>query len=315
MTTARHITFALVTRFPLFGLACAVEVLRHANRFAERELYTWDLVSDTGGSVCDSNGLALETRAVARARTRTDAVFVVAGYELDGDALPQLTAWLRAEGKRDIPVGGISNGSFLLAHAGLLEGRPATVHFEDFSAFHQRFPTVRARYQRTVIDGNRMSCSGGTSTLDLLIEWLRREHAPRIASLVSQQMLLQALNLPPGDDAPLPLNSGPRYSTTVQRALDRLEASHAERLTVGEMARHVGLSRRELLRMFKRETGMTPGQAVRQRRVMRAQSLVRHTHLPLADVAIAVGYASQSHMTSHYRQHVGRTPAQDRRQH
>ncbi|MEM7376189.1 MAG: GlxA family transcriptional regulator [Pseudomonadota bacterium] len=313
MNAAQHISFALVARFPLFGLACAVEVLRHANRFAERELYTWDLVSDSGRSVCDSNGLALQTRAASSAHSTADAVFVVAGYELDGEAQPHLAQWLRAEGKRGIPIGGISNGSFLLAHAGLLDGRPATVHFEDFSAFHQRFPTVRARYQRTVVDGNRMSCSGGTSTLDLIIEWLRRKHSPRIASLVSQQMLLQALNLPAGDDAPLPLNSGPRYSTAVQRALDRLEASHAERLNVGEMASHVGLNRRELLRMFKRETGMTPSQALRQRRLMRAQSLVRHTHLPLADIAIAVGYASQSHMTSHYRQHLGRTPAQDRR--
>lgn len=313
MKNTQSIAFVLAPRFPLFGLASAVEVLRHANRFAGQDLYTWHLLCESGGQVEDSNALSLAASRPDPA-LRPDAVFAVAGYDVDRAQMPLLIDWLSAQGRRRIPIGGISNGAFLLAQAGLLDQRAATVHFEDFTAFHARFPSVEARYQRTVIDRNRLSCSGGTSTLDLFIEWLRRAQGQALASQVSQQMLMQALTRPTGREEPLLFDGSHRYSAPVQRALDRLEATHGEELNVAELAEHIGLNRRELLRLFRKEMGMTPSQALRRRRLARARSLVRHSHLPLISVASAVGFCSQSHMTSHYRKYYGCTPAQDRRQ-
>lgn len=312
MNTSQTIAFALAPRFPLFGLASALEVLRHANRFARQPLYRWQLVCECGNRVSDSNGLSLAAEPPTNT-LRPDAVFAVAGYEIEGSKLPALTAWLSAQGVRDIPIGGISNGAFLLGHAGLLEHRAATVHFEDFGAFHNRFPNVQARYQRTVVEANRLSCSGGTSTLDLFIEWLRREQGQALASQVSQQMLMQALTMPGATDNPHVFDGSHRYSAPVQRALDCLEATHDAGLSVAELAEHVGLTRRELLRLFRREIDMTPSQALRRRRLLRARSLIKHSHLPLISVASAVGFCSQSHMTSHYRRYFGHTPAQERR--
>ena len=307
-----QITFCLAPTFPLFGLASAVEVLRHANRFAGRALYDWNLLCEHGDSVHDSNGLALAARRADATAPDPDVVFVVAGYEVDATALPALTQWLRRQGRRGIPLGGISNGAFILAGAGLLDGSAATVHFEDFSAFHDGFPAVRARYQRTVIERARLSCSGGTSTLDLFIEWVRREQGQALASRVSQQMLLQSLSTPAGAEVPTVFDGSHRYSAPVQRALDVLEASHHEPLNVSGLSERVGLNRRELLRLFQRELEMTPGQALRMRRLQRARSLVLHSHLPLINIASAVGFSSQSHMTDHYRKHFGCTPGKDR---
>ncbi|MEM6987027.1 MAG: helix-turn-helix domain-containing protein [Pseudomonadota bacterium] len=312
MSDCYTIAFLLAPRFPLFGLASAVEVLRHANRFAGRTLYRWRLVCESGDQAEDSNGLSLSAQP-PNAKFKPDAVFAVAGYECDPQRVPALVSWLSAQRRRSIPIGGISNGAFLLGHAGLLEGRAATVHFEDFGAFHASFPRVHARYQRTVIDANRLSCSGGTSTLDLFIEWLRREHGQALASQVSQQMLIQATSLSVEHDDPHEFEASHRYSAPVQRALDRLEATHQEGLSVNELAEHVGLNRRELLRQFRRDIDMTPSQALRQRRLLRARSLIKHSDLPLISIASAVGFCSQSHMTAHYRRHFGHTPAQARK--
>jgi len=125
-------------------------------------------------------------------------------------------------------------------------------------------------------------------------------------------MLLQSLSTPAGAEVPTVFDGSHRYSAPVQRALDVLEASHHEPLNVSGLSERVGLNRRELLRLFQRELEMTPGQALRMRRLQRARSLVLHSHLPLINIASAVGFSSQSHMTDHYRKHFGCTPGKDR---
>jgi len=99
----------------------------------------------------------------------------------------------------------------------------------------------------------------------------------------------------------------------VQRILGLLDADIAGSMTVNSLANKVGLSRRELLRLLRRETGQTPSDILNSRRLERARSLVLHSHLPLAAIANAVGFSSQSHLTMRYRQMYGVTPARHRR--
>ena len=125
-------------------------------------------------------------------------------------------------------------------------------------------------------------------------------------------MLLQEQSLvvpgrPPG---PRPTQ---HYSQPVQRALDLIEAGVGLSITVDELAHRVDLSRRELLRRFRSELDNTPSRVLAQRRLDRARSLVLNTRLPMAAIADAVGFSSQSHLTSSYRQEFGTTPAQQRR--
>ena len=103
------------------------------------------------------------------------------------------------------------------------------------------------------------------------------------------------------------------YSPKVQRILSLLDAGIDGPMTVNMLAEQVGLSRRELLRLLKRETGQSPSEILNMRRLERAKSLVQHSHLPLAAIAQAVGFSSQSHLTLRYREMFTVTPAQDRR--
>ena len=175
------------------------------------------------------------------------------------------------------------------------------------------FPQVQARYQRYVIDRNRLTCAGGSATLDLFIELARQDLGNEISLKISRQLLLQEQSIV------LPGSPGSRlisqhYSTRVQRALSMIEAGVGQSITVAELASRIGVSRRELLRLFRRELNNTPSKILAQRRLDRARSLILNTRLPMTTIAESVGLSSQSHLTSRYHAQFGITPAQQRRE-
>jgi AraC family carnitine catabolism transcriptional activator len=309
----RRIAFCLCPGFPLFSLASALDVLRHANRFAGHEYYSWQMLSENDRTVADGNGIPLPPNAELDAAGRADFAFIVAGFDASQIRQPRLRRWLVERARDDCIVGGISNGAFLLAVAGLLNQYSATTHWEDFESFCLLFPEVRARYQRFVIDRRRITCAGGSATLDLFVELARQDLGNEIALKISRQMLLQEQSIVlPG--SPTNRATQRRYSAPVQRALSLIEAGVGQSITVDQLARRIGISRRELLRLFHKELNNTPSRVLAQRRLDRARSLILNTALPIASIADSVGFSSQSHLTSSYRAQFGITPARQRRE-
>lgn len=308
-----RITFCLCPGFSLFSLAAALDVLRHANRFAAADHYQWTFLSEDDQPVKDGNGIPLSPDSDIATAGTAHLAFIVAGFDASQMEQPGLCSWLIKQARSGCILGGISNGAFLLASAGLLNQYQATTHWEDFESFCLLFPEIRARYQRYVIDRNRITCAGGSATLDLFIELARQQHGNEIALKISRQMLLQeqSVVLPgsPGSRA-----TGRRLSPPVQRALNLIEAGLGQSITVGELAIRIGISRRELLRLFRRELNDTPKRVLGQRRLDRARSLILNTDLPMITIAESVGFSSQSHLTSRYHAQFDITPAQQRRE-
>lgn len=308
----RQIIFCLCPGAPLFCIAAALEVLRHANRFDGRDFYRWSLVSDDDRPVSDSNGLAWPVDMPLAQAGEPDLAFVVAGSEITRRQQPRLDAWLVRQARANRRLGGISNGAFVLARNGLLDDCLATTHWEDFESFCLLYPEVRARYQRFVIDRRRLTCAGGSATLDLFIEVVRQDLGNEVAHKIARQMLIQEESLA----APVNLpgrQTASQCSPPVQRALGLIEAFVGQSITVAELAERVGIGRRELLRLFRRELKSAPSRVLAGRRLDRARSLILNTRLPMARIADAVGFSSQSHLTSSYRAAFGITPAQQRR--
>lgn len=311
----RHITFCLCPQFPLFCIASALEVLRHANRFSHKPVYRWSFLCEEDQPIEDSNGLFLQPSTSIELAADADMSFVVAGFDANEVRIPRLRKWLHKQARAGNVIGGISNGAFQLAKADLLIGYDATAHWEDFENFCLEYPQVRARYRRFVFDRNRVTCSGGTATLDLFIEIVRNDHGSDLALKVARQMLLHE-NAPLSDAGmPLIFDGSHQFSTYVQRALSLLDASIEHGLNVEQLANRVGISRRELLRLFQFEIGKAPSEVLSQRRLERAQSLILHSQLTLATISAAVGFSSQSHLTSCYRKRYGITPASYRKRH
>jgi transcriptional regulator GlxA family with amidase domain len=311
----RHITFCLCPQVPLFPIACAIEVLRHANRLADKPVYDWTFLCENDEPVQDSNGLWLHPSCPLAEARNPDIAFIVAGSNANDLIQPRLLQWLQVQARHRRIVGGITNGAFQLASVGLLNQHAATTHWEDFESFCVLYPQVLAKYQRFVIDRRRITCSGGSATLDLFIEIVRQDHGPETALAVSRLMLLQDYSLPRQTVDQLIFDGSHHYSARVQRALSLLDAGVGQSINVSELASRIGISRRELLRLFKKEIGKAPSEILNQRRLERAQSLVLHSQLSLAMVASTTGFSSQSHLTSNYRKQYGTTPAQHRRKH
>jgi len=309
----RQITFCLCPGVPLFCIASALDVLRHANRFAAEEFYRWTFLCENNQPVQDGNGLWLYPGQDIADAGPPDLAFILAGFDASQLKQPQLCAWLTRQAHAGRKIGGISNGAFLLAASGLLNHYSATTHWEDFESFCVLFPEVHARYQRFVIDRNRLTCAGGSATLDMFIELVRQDLGNEIALKISRQMLLQEQSVVlPG--SPTSRMMGQHYSPRVQRALAMIEAGVGQSITVTELATRIGISRRELLRLFRSELNSTPSSILGQRRLDRARSLILNTGLPMTTIADSVGFSSQSHLTSSYRAHFGITPAQQRRE-
>ena len=309
---SRKIAFCLCPGVPLFCIASALDVLRHANRFCGREFYRWIFLCENNEPVDDGNGLWLYPGQDIAEASPADLAFVVAGFDASQIKQPQLCAWMTRQAQAGRKIGGISNGAFLLAASGLLNHYSATTHWEDFESFCVLFPEVHARYQRFVIDRNRLTCAGGSATLDMFIELVRQDLGNEVALKISRQMLLQEQSVV-WAGSPNSRTTGRHYSPLVQRALTMIEAGVGQSITVAELASRIGISRRELLRLFRSELNNTPSNILGQRRLDRARSLILNTGLPMTTIADSVGFSSQSHLTSSYRKQFGITPAQQRR--
>lgn len=299
----------------MFCIASALEVLRHANRFEQEAFYSWSFLCEDDKPIQSNNGLWLVPDTKIENASPPDMAFVIAGFDPTKLEVPKLKNWLREQASSGRIVGGISNGAFLLAQAKMLDGYAATVHWEDFTSFCTLYPKVLPRYQRFLIDRDRMTCSGGTSTLDLFLEVVRKDLGNDLCLQVSRQMLLREYTKAGNDEKRSFFDASHHYSLRVQRALSVIDAGTEQRLNVGELAAQVGLSRRQLLRLFRRETGRTPSTMLIHRRLERANSLVMHSLLPLVVISSAVGFSSQSHMTSSYKKYYGMTPSEHRRAH
>jgi transcriptional regulator GlxA family with amidase domain len=310
---SRRIAFCLCPGFPLLSLAAALDVLRLANRFAARNYYQWLILGEADQPVSDGNGIPVAPGSRLDAAGHVDFAFIVAGFDAGQIRQPRLGAWLTRQAHSGCILGGISSGAFLLARAGLLNQYSATTHWEDFESFCLLFPEVQTRYQRFVIDRGRITCAGGSATLDLFIELVRQDLGNQVALKISRQMLLQEQSVVvPG--SLVKRTAAGHYSAPVQRALSLIEAGVGQSIGVNELAQRSGISRRELLRLFRQELNNTPSRILRQRRLDRARSLILNTGLPMTTIAESVGFSSQSHLTSSYRVEFGITPAQQRRE-
>ncbi|MCP5368156.1 MAG: GlxA family transcriptional regulator [Hyphomicrobiales bacterium] len=309
---SKRIGFLLTDDFPVVGLSLAMDVLRHANRFLGRARYESAIVSADGGPVRGSNGLVIAAGHGLADAPRLHMLFVLAGFDAERIADRRLFAWLKRLDRDGVALGGISNGAFVLARAGLLAGRRSVVHWEDAALFAELFPGVESSSRLFAIDRDRLSCGGGTATIDLFLRLVADDVGPAVAEQVSHQMLLDRIRGDHEDQERAAVSRPKARSRVLARAIELMEQNVAEPLPVARLARLSGVTRRQLHRLFARHAGKAPSRFYRDLRLLHARSLLQHTAMPIAEVAAAVGFSSHAHLTGAYRDRYGRAPSRDR---
>jgi len=304
--------FLLVPGFALMSYTAAVEPLRAANLISGRNLYRWWHAAPGGKPVVASNGVAILPDAGVGTDRDADMVFVCAGGNPAVFTDRTVFAWLRRLARRGVTIGGISGGPYILAKAGLLDGRKVTLHWEHQPAFREGFPEIALAQSLFEIDGNRITCSGGISALDMMVALIERDHGRQLAAAVGDWFLHTHIREGMG---PQRMDLRVRLGVADEkllRVLRRMEDSIEAPQSRAELAQLAGVSVRQLERLFQRHLGHGIHRQYRSMRLERARQLLRETAFPVLDVAVATGFTSASQFARAYRRAFAEPPSHTR---
>lgn len=308
-----HVGFLTLPAFSMIAFSGAVEVLRMANYAGRAEHYTWSIYSPDGAPVQASNGIAVRpTREIDT--SRLPDVMIVCGGQRIRDAVDDGTRrMLTSLAARGMPLGGICTGPFALMSSGLLDGYRCAIHWENRATLHTEFPHVEFADELFVVDRDRMTCTGGTAPMDMMLNLVGTRLGQQLAAQVSEQFILERIR-GATDVQPIPVDARTGFLRAELIEVVRLmEANIEEPLSLDELTRLVNLSPRHLQRMFKFYLSVSPAHYYLTLRLKRARELLRTTDTPVAGVTMACGFQSQCHFSKAYRAQFGHAPSHERR--
>ncbi|MBM7066772.1 GlxA family transcriptional regulator [Actibacterium sp. 188UL27-1] len=308
----RRFVFVLLDQFTMLCFACAVEALRIANRMAGQTLYDWRIAGEGGDPVTCSNGVSFPVGMDLQEVGRDDTVLICGGVDIQAATTRRLLNWTRREARRGVTMGGLCTASFTLAKAGLLDGKRATIHWENHDSFAEAFEDVELTKSVFVIDGNRMSTAGGTASIDLMLTLIADDHGETLANAVADQLIYSTIRTDQDTQRlSVPTRIGvrhPKLSAVIQMMEQNLE----EPISPSILAKEVGLSTRQLERLFRRYLNRSPKRYYMELRLQKARNLLMQTDMSVINVALACGFASPSHFSKCYRAHYDTTPYRER---
>lgn len=293
----------------MLSVVAAIEPLRVANRMAGQTAYDWRVVAEAGATIRASNGLVLENGAQLGSGGVPDYCFVCAGLGLEAANQTRLSAFLSRRFAAGVTMGAISMGTIFLARAGLLTGKRATIHWEGKPAFHEEFPDIELSDAIYEIDGQIMTCAGGMSSFDLMMEIIAREHETWLVHSVANQLQLDRIRnnlVMQSHGSALLDETAPQQ---IRKAVTLIAENMEHPIPPDDLASAVGASRRKLERLFQKHLGMTPARYCKTRRLEQARDLLQHSNLSLIDVAIATGFRSGSYFSYSFSEFFGISPS------
>jgi transcriptional regulator GlxA family with amidase domain len=307
-----HIGFFLIPQFSMLSMSAAVEPLRIANRLSQRILYEWSFYSQDRLPVRASNHIEV---AATRDMTDTaglDALIVVAGIDVKDHNDPILSKWLRCLSRQSITLGSTSTGSLLLARAKLLHQSPCTIHWENIDSFKEEFPLLNITGELYEIDPHFMTCSGGLSGLDMMLQLITQEHGLQLAKDVAEQCIHPSIR-----DAHTHQRMATQTRLSIHhpgliKTIELMQSHTEEPLPLAQLATTAGLSLRQMERLFKHHLGLRPAQYYLDMRLKKAQMLLQQTSLSTFAIATACGFNSTSYLAKRYRLKFLISPRQER---
>eukprot|EP00903_Cladosiphon_okamuranus_P018538 g17061.t1 len=244
-----HFVFVLLDNFSLLAFASALECLRIANRMASSPLYSWEVQSETGDNVTCSAGTTFASDTKLGELSRDDTVLVCAGLEVQKATTKPLMNWLRREARKGLRIGGLCTGAHVLAEAGLLDGKRATIHWENHDSFAEQYEDITLTKSVFVLDGNRMTTAGGTSSIDLMLKLIADRNGEELANSVADQLIYSSIRTDQDTQRlSVPTRIGVRHPKLSQ-VIQMMERNIEEPISPAILAKDVGMSTRQLERL------------------------------------------------------------------
>ncbi|WP_077967686.1 GlxA family transcriptional regulator [Ensifer adhaerens] len=318
-TNRLKIGFVLARSFTLSAFALFVDTLRLASDELDKSgriRADWQVLGNTRHLIASSCGVQVAPTSGLVDPVQFNYIVVVGGLLNSENPIDDETiAFLKKAAVRKVPLIGLCTGTFILAEAGLMNGHNVCVSWLHYKAFRERFPGLKVRSDRLFnLERSRGSCAGGSSAADMAAHIVRLH--------ISKEAERNALEVLQIDKARSHLHVQPRKPLSIESNDPRLNAAliimeqHTENtISIPELAASVGLSRRQLERLFMEKAKMSPALVYRKFRLERAKHLLTQTDASLIEIALEVGFESAGHFSRIFAKAYGQTPSSLRAQH
>ncbi len=305
--------FLLTPEYSMIAFASAIEPLRMANRLSGKRLYQWTTYTVDGNPVMASNGLEIRPDAAITEVTGLDTLFVCSGLDVERASDRATLSWLKKLGQQRMNFGALCTGAHVLARAGLLDGYRCTLHWENIASMREAFPRVVVSYELFEIDRDRFTSAGGTAPLDMMLNLITQQIGADTATAISEAFACERIRgRHDRQRIPLQLRLGTSQPKLIE-TVSIMESNIEEPISLDELARHVGVSRRQLERLFQKHLNCVPTRYYLELRLARARQLLLQTSISIVDVAFACGFVSAPHFSKCYRDYFGIPPREERR--
>jgi transcriptional regulator GlxA family with amidase domain len=308
--------FILADQFTLSAFSLFVDHLRLAADEGDRSrpiLCRWSILSSRAEPVKSSCGAAIQRSSPLVDPRQFDYIVVVGGLLYGKTPIDEETAeYLRQAATQGVKLVGVCTGSFILCRVGLMNGRHCCVSWYHYLDFVAEFPDHHPVADRLfVVDGDRITCSGGGGSADLA-GYLIERHIGRAVAQKSRHVLLLDRQRSGSDAQPHPPVSEAITDERVRRAMLMMEQHLAEPLSIAEIAERLGVSTRQLERLFQTVLNMRPAMFYRTLRLRYARWLLDNTDRLVTDIALEAGFSDCAHFSRQYKALYGTAPSKAR---
>ena len=310
-----ELQFLLLPRFSSLGLALLTEPLFLLNWLAGERRYSWRLFGTEPGHALASDGTAHAVAGGLGSVQSDRSLFVLASFEAKAHCTaPDVARALRRGALLAALVAGIETGSVALAHAGLLAGRRAAVHWDAASPLQEQYPEVEVVNTAFEMTGRVATSAGALANLDLMLHLIALSDGAALADQVARHLLHHHPDAARNRRASEPLPRESVVGVRVGRAVRIMEQTLEDPLPLPELAARLDVSQRQLERDFRAVYGLSPNRFYRQLRLNLAHRLLQQTDLSVTEVAVSSGFVSSEHFSRAYRAQFGVPPSRDRLQ-
>ncbi|WCM49406.1 GlxA family transcriptional regulator [Pseudomonas sp. WJP1] len=304
------VAFVVFEGFQSMALA-AMPVFEYANFSAGQALYDVRVLSEDGRNLRASGGLSVGTEAFDE--HVFDTVIVVGGDTILEQAPEGVLDYVRASARTARRTASICSGAFVMAQAGLLEGRRATTHWAYARQLQERFPSIKVEPDRIyVIDGSIWTSAGMTAGIDLALAMVEKDHGAELARSVAQKLVMYHRRAGGQSQHSALLELAPK-SDRIQTVLTYAREHLAQTLSVEQLAQVARLSPRQFSRAFRSETGQSPAKAIENLRLETARQMLERGRLTLEQIALETGFVDPRRMREAFLRVFGQPPQVIRR--
>ena len=308
--------FILLENFSMMAFTGAVDTLVTTNLLNDSDIFQFESYGFCGEAVQSDLNIDVSVRGKFSAiePSEFDILLVCGGLRTNLDLDKTLHSVLQKAARTSCILGGVWNGSYILAQAGVMNNYQCTIHPENHALMSEVFPKVEVRKKPFVIDRNRISSAGATSTLAVMLNLIGQLTGEELRHRVENILNVDNVLGESADGSLTMLPSDPTLPDALREIVHSMENHIDYPLTTLQLAQSITLSRRQLERLFRKHLNISPAKYYLQLRLTRAHQLLRQSNASIFNIAIACGFSSSTHFSHSFRGHYNISPSMVRNQ-